>query len=116
MERDQKEQPRRLKSFFIDIFRRNVYLLLTAAGLFISGYLLNLYFSSDASVSVLRNSIQSFLQNRENDFNKVTADTALLSDLARQSYSRPQLKTFLDKKYGIFLYSLDSIGEPATLR
>jgi signal transduction histidine kinase len=105
-----------VKSFFIDIFRRNVYLLLTAAGLFISGYLLNLYFSSDASVSVLRKSIQSFLQDRENDFNKVTRDTALLSDLARQSYSRPQLKTFLDKKYGIFLYSLDSIGEPATLR
>ena len=57
-----------LKSFFIDIFRRNRYLLLAAFVLFLTGYFLNLYFSSDASVSVLRNSIQSFLQEREQDF------------------------------------------------
>ena len=105
-----------MKSFFIDIFRRNIFLLLTAAVLFISGYLLNLYFSSDASVAVLRNSIQSLLQSRQADFDKVTRDTALLSRLVRQSYSKPQLKAFLDRKYGIFLYTLDSIGEPATLR
>ena len=46
-----------MRSFFIDIFRRNIYLLLAAFVLFISGYFLNLYFSSDASVAVLRNSI-----------------------------------------------------------
>ena len=105
-----------MKSFFIDIFRRNIYLLLTAFGLFISGYLLNLYFSSDASVSVLRNHIQSLLQKRQRDFDGLTHDTALISRLTGQVYSRPQLETFLDKKYGIFLYTLDSIGEPATLR
>ncbi|HEV9035676.1 MAG TPA: hypothetical protein VGQ51_03610, partial [Puia sp.] len=105
-----------MKSFFIDIFRRNIYLLLTAAGLFISGYLLNLYFSSDASVGFLRGNIQSFLRDRQVDFDKVTRDTALLSRLAGQSYSPPQLKSFIDRKYGIFLYTLDSIGEPATLR
>ena len=105
-----------LKSFFIDIFRRNIYLLLTAGGLFISGYLLNVYFSSDASVSGLRNHIQSLLQSRQRDFGRLTRDTALLSRLARQGYSRQELETFLDKKYGIFLYTLDSIGEPANLR
>ena len=70
-----------MKSFFIDIFRRNIYLLLTAFGLFLFGYLLNLYFSGDASIAVLRNSIQSFMQERERDFGQLTKDTALLDRL-----------------------------------
>ncbi|MDP4246277.1 MAG: hypothetical protein Q8932_10555, partial [Bacteroidota bacterium] len=66
-----------MKSLLINIFRRNRRLLLTAFLLFLSGYLFNLYFSSSASVSVLRNSIESFLQKREKDFVRLTADTAL---------------------------------------
>src|ERR1700748_1930788 len=90
-----------LKSFFIDIFRRNIYLLLTAFLLFISGYFLNLYFNSDASVTVLRNAIQSFLQQRQNDFTTLTRDTAQLYRLAEGTYSKKELETVIDKKYGI---------------
>ena len=61
-----------MKSFFIDIFRRNIYILLTAFGLFLTGYFLNLYFGGDASVRRLRNSIQSFLQERERDFEELS--------------------------------------------
>ncbi len=73
-----------MKSFFIDIFRRNIYILLTAFGLFLTGYFLNLYFSGDASVRRLRNSIQSFLQERERDFEELSKDTALTGRLARE--------------------------------
>ena len=81
--------------------------------LFISGYLLNLYFSSDASVAVLRNSIQSFLQERQRDFGQVTHDTALLHRLSSQKYTRADLEKVADKKYGLFLYTPDSAGNPA---
>jgi two-component system, NtrC family, nitrogen regulation sensor histidine kinase NtrY len=101
-----------LKSFFTDIFRRNIYLLLAAFVLFLSGYFLNLYFSSDASVAGLRNSIQSFLQERQGDFGQVTRDTALLNRLVDRTYSRADLEKLTDKKYGIFLYTPDSAGNP----
>src|ERR1700761_4239787 len=98
-----KNKNKRLKSFFTDIFRRNIYLLLTAFVLFFSGYFLNLYFSSDASVGVLRNSIQSFLQDRQNDFGRVTKDTALVHRLINQNYSRAELEKLIEKKYGLFI-------------
>jgi two-component system, NtrC family, nitrogen regulation sensor histidine kinase NtrY len=99
-----------MKSFFIDIFRRNIYLLLAIFVLFISGYLLNLYFSSDASVKVLRNSIESLLQDRQKDFGRVTGDTALIHRFLGHTYSRPDLEKFADRKYGLFLYTPDSAG------
>jgi signal transduction histidine kinase len=105
-----------LKSFFVDIFRRNIYLLLAAFVLFISGYFLNLYFSSDASIAVLRNSIQSSLQQRQQDFIRLTKDTAYLDRLARNRYSKPELEAALKKEYGIFLYRTDSAGNPDALQ
>ncbi|HEY6900925.1 MAG TPA: hypothetical protein VI233_09795, partial [Puia sp.] len=105
-----------MKSFFIDIFRRNIYLLLVAFVLFLSGYFLNLYFNSDASVAVQRNSIQSFLQEREFDFEKVAGDTALLHRLISRQYSAKELEKIDDKKYGLFLYRTDSLGVADSLR
>jgi len=99
-----------LKSFFIDIFRRNIYLLLTAFGLFLGGYFLNLYFNSDAAVAGLRNSVQSFLQEREGDFQQLTQDTALLTRLADRAYSKNELDQMVEKKYGVFLYGQDTSG------
>jgi len=105
-----------LRSFFTDIFRRNIYLLLAAFVLFISGYFLNLYFSSDASVGVLRNSVQSALQQRQQDFTRLTKDTAYLQRLAVNRYSSQDLETILKKEYGVFLYTTDSAGKPGALQ
>ena len=105
-----------MKSFFIDIFRRNIYLLLVAVVLFLSGYFLNLYFNSDASVAVQRNSIQSFLQDREKDFEKLTKDSALVNRLSGRLYTHQELAKVVEKKYGIFLYETDSTGSPSFLR
>jgi len=105
-----------LRSFFTDIFRRNIYLLLAAFVLFISGYFLNLYFSSDASVAVLRNSIQSSLQQRRQDFTRLSKDTAYLQRLAANRYTRQDLETVLKKEYGIFLYITDTAGKPGVLQ
>jgi two-component system, NtrC family, nitrogen regulation sensor histidine kinase NtrY len=105
-----------LKSFFIDIFRRNVYLVLTAVVLFLSGYFFNAYFNSDASVAVLRNSIQTFLQEREEDFNQLTKDSAFFNRLYSNQYTEQELEKIVEKKYGIFLYRADTAGRPDSLR
>ena len=99
-----------MKSFFIDIFRRNIYILLTAFGLFLTGYFLNLYFSGDSYVRRIRNSVQSFLQDREKDFELLSKDTALMTRLSEQRYTKKDLDRTTDKKYGLFLYGSDSVG------
>lgn len=91
--------------------------MLAAFVLFFSGYLFNIYFNSSASVSVLRNSIESFLQKREKDFEKLSGDTALLTRLYDLQYSDKDLDALVEKKYGIFLYEIkDSSGSPGVLR
>ena len=99
-----------MTSFFIDIFRRNRYLLLAASLLFLTGYFLNLYFDSDTSVRVLRNSVQSTLQEREQDFEKLTKDSALLNRLSDRDYTEDELGKLTGKKYGLFLYETDTSG------
>jgi two-component system, NtrC family, nitrogen regulation sensor histidine kinase NtrY len=99
-----------LKSFFIDIFRRNIYILLTALGLFLTGYLLNLYFGGDTSVRRLKNSIQSFLQEREREFDELSRDTALMGRLGENRYTKKDLDRVVDRRFGIFLYGSDSVG------
>ncbi|HTR29509.1 MAG TPA: HAMP domain-containing sensor histidine kinase [Puia sp.] len=99
-----------MRSFFIDIFRRNIYILLTASGLFLTGYFLNLYFSGETSIRRLRNSIQSFLQERERDFDELAKDTAYVNRLAERRFTRKELDKIVDKKYGIFVYGSDSVG------
>ncbi|MES1159281.1 MAG: hypothetical protein ABUM51_00850, partial [Bacteroidota bacterium] len=105
-----------MKSFFTDIFRRNRYLFLAASVLFLTGYFLNLYFNGDASVRVLRNSIQSVLQDREKDFERLTRDSALMRRLSGRLYTEGELGKLIDKKYGLFLYEADSAGQPGALK
>ncbi|HMH24576.1 MAG TPA: HAMP domain-containing sensor histidine kinase [Puia sp.] len=105
-----------MKSFLNTIFRRNGQLLLAAFVLFSSAYFLNAYFSSDTSVNILRKSIQSFLQERERDFDKLTKDTALIGRLYNQRYTEKEMGMLVEKKYGIFLYEPTAINDPRLVR
>ncbi len=105
-----------MKSFFTDIFHRNKSLLLTAALLFLGGYFLNLYYNSEASVEVLHRSVQSFLQERERDFEELARDTNFLHRLYNKQYNEPELERVTRKEYGIFLYATDSAGRADTLK
>lgn len=105
-----------MKSFFRNIFRRNSYLILAALILFLSGYFLNLYFNSDASVGILRRSLESFLQEQEQDFGKLARDTTLLEKLYNRQYSEEELVSLVDKKYGVFLYEMDPGGAAGELK
>ncbi len=108
-----------MTSFLTNIFRRNRQLILAASVLFLSGYFLNIYFGSSTSISVLRNSIQSFLRDREKDFMRVSNDTALLNRLYNRQYTDQELETMVDKKYGLFLYDAGDSGSgaaPGTLQ
>ncbi|MFI5156357.1 MAG: sensor histidine kinase, partial [Chitinophagales bacterium] len=93
-----------LMSFFIVFFRRNFRLLLAAIVLITASYITDYYLGSNASIKYLRNSIQSFLNDRERDFDLIANDSNKVKRLNAQQYTKSELDEIVDKKYGILIY------------
>jgi len=96
-----------LKSFLQSFLRKNSNLILAAIGLLAAGYIINIYLVSDTSTKSLRNSIQSFLRERETDFTRLIKDSDLIEELRYQEYSKKELEKLLGKQYGFLLYEKD---------
>jgi two-component system nitrogen regulation sensor histidine kinase NtrY len=93
-----------LIAFLKKFFRGNVYLMLAGIVLFFVAYLINIYLSGSSTTRILRNSIESFLQERESDFQKLLKDENLIRRLSDKNYSRTDLDNLMDKQYGILIY------------
>ncbi len=91
-------------SFLKNFFLRNIYLILTGIFLFISAFIINGYLSGNSTTATLRNSIESFLQERENDFQKLVRDELKIRRLSDKNYSLNELNDLMDKQYGILIF------------
>ncbi len=89
-----------LKNFLL----RNIYLILTGIFLFIAAFGINAYLSGNSNTRILRNSIESFLQERENDFQKLIRNELKIRRLSDKNYSLTELNDLMDKQYGILIY------------
>ena len=89
-----------LKNFLF----RNIYLIATGICLFVISIVINAYLSGDSTVGILRNSIESFLQERENDIQKLIKNELKLRRLSDKNYSLNELNDLMDKQYGILIY------------
>jgi hypothetical protein len=76
-----------LISFLKNFLLRNIYLILTGIFLFITAFAINAYLSGNSTTRILRNSIESFLQEREDDFQKLIRNELLLRRLSDKNYS-----------------------------
>ena len=90
--------------FLINFLRRNFYLILAAGILITVSYIVNFYLGSNESIKSMRNSIESFMQERESDFEKIAKDSNLLMRLNLETYGGQELENMVSKKYGILLY------------
>jgi two-component system, NtrC family, nitrogen regulation sensor histidine kinase NtrY len=104
-----------LKSFLQSFLRKNSYLILVGVGLLAAGYIINIYLVSDTSTKSLRNSIQSFLRERETDFLRQIKDSNLIEELRYQEYSKRELDRLVEKQYGFLLYEKDA-GRSSSLK
>jgi two-component system, NtrC family, nitrogen regulation sensor histidine kinase NtrY len=89
-----------LKNFLL----RNIYLILTGIFLFIAAFAINAYLSGNSNTRILRNSIESFLQERENDFQKLIRNELKIRRLSDKNYSLVELNDLMDKQYGVLIY------------
>jgi two-component system, NtrC family, nitrogen regulation sensor histidine kinase NtrY len=99
-----------LKSFLVNFLRKNIYLMLAAFILFVAAYIVDSYLGGTFTTKLLRNSIESFLQERETDFEKMLKTPGLMERLAGQQYAREELDQLLDKHYGIRIYENNPHG------
>jgi hypothetical protein len=93
-----------LSPFLKTILQKNIYIVVAAAILLVAAFGINIYLGSSASVKYFRNSIQSFLQKRESDFDSFLKDTQLISRFSNQEYNQEDLNIALEKKYAILVY------------
>lgn len=96
-----------MNAFPGNLIRKNVYLLLAAIALFIFVWLSNKYLVRSTSARYYANAIESSIQEKEKDFQKIAADTALLKSLIQQNYSEETLESLLRQKrgYGLYIYN-----------
>ncbi len=78
--------------------------MLAGIVLFFAAYIINNYLSGLSTTRILRNSIESFLQERESDFQQLLKDENLIRRLSDKNYSRTDLDNLMDKQYGILIY------------
>jgi two-component system, NtrC family, nitrogen regulation sensor histidine kinase NtrY len=93
-----------LISFLKNFLLKNIYLILAGIFLFISSFAINAYLTGNSTTRILRNSIESFLQEREDDFQKLLRDELKIRRLSGKNYSLDELKDIIDKQYGILIY------------
>ncbi|MFI5193611.1 MAG: hypothetical protein ACHQD7_06125, partial [Chitinophagales bacterium] len=91
-------------AFLRNFLRRNVYLIIAGIVLFFAAYLINVYLSGTSTTRILRNSIESFLHERESDFQQMLKDENEIRRLSDKNYSRAELDRLMDKQYGILIY------------
>ena len=91
-------------SFLKNFLLRNIYLICTGIFLFIASFAINSYLSGNSTTRILRNSIESFLQERENDFQKLARNELKIRRLSDKNYSLSELDDLMEKQYGVLIY------------
>jgi signal transduction histidine kinase len=78
--------------------------------MFIFGWLINKYLVRTTSVIYYSRAIEDGIQDKEEDFEKLTRDTALIRSLVEEKYTEADLEKILfkEKEYGIFVYDRDT--------
>jgi two-component system nitrogen regulation sensor histidine kinase NtrY len=96
-----------LKHLQQKLLNRYTYTLLAAISLFVLAYILNRYVTDVTSPRYFARLIQNRVQQKEKDFQQLTADTGLMGSLVDQTYSEATLQRLLDTEKGFGLYIYD---------
>ncbi len=92
---------------------KNSYLLVVAAWLVTISFIIDNYWSGDASVRVVTQKLTNHIQDAEKDFARFVKDTAAIELLARSAYSEDFLVHQSPKNYFLFIYHQE---QPQTFR
>ncbi|MBK5271375.1 MAG: hypothetical protein JJE22_10210, partial [Bacteroidia bacterium] len=99
-----------MKSLFRNIFLSKYGLLLLAAILFTLSIVFNKLYTGGPSVMQEVRAAEKYLQLHQADFETFLNDATLIKKLVSNKISEDEFSSFADKKYGIFLYTINYTG------
>ncbi len=99
-----------MKPLLRNILLTKYALLVLAAVLFILSILFNKIYTGGTSVIQEVRAAEKYLQHQQKDFEFFLEDTSLVRSLVNNKTSKDEFSNFADKKYEIFLYTINSSG------
>lgn len=91
-------------------FLRNGYLLIIAAWLFTFAFLFNNYWSYYSSPHGVQRSLESDIQDRQEEFNDLVEDSAIVNTFFNGNYSEKTLQDIYSESYYVFAYDSTNAG------
>lgn len=84
---------------------KNRRLLIWIFWLVIASFVVDHYWAGNASESSVRQTIENKIRDQQKDFNNLCLDSALIRQLATQTYNEKTLQHQLDRSYFFFIYN-----------
>ncbi len=92
------------------LFKKNAYLLVTAAWFITISFIIDNYWSGKSSTTAVQKTIGTYIRQQENDFDTLVADTALIRKISEKRYDEKLLMHLQEKKYFLFIYNKNEFG------
>ena len=106
-----------MKDLFKLLTGKNIFLLLIAISLFVIAFIINRYVVGTTSALYYSRVIQEDINDKEEHFQELTADTAAIRAFIKQDYTEDLLLDYIEKEigYGFSIYEKDEINQPQLL-
>ncbi|MBI2731707.1 MAG: HAMP domain-containing histidine kinase [Sphingobacteriales bacterium] len=100
---------------FRKFFYQHGYLLIIAGWLLTISLFFNNYWSETSTLKNAQHLVQSDIQRKEQDIDKLLNDSVTIQSLITNRYSQKTLESITSKPYSVFIYSLPEFGDPKML-
>ena len=99
-----------MKELVKNLTGKSLFLLLIAIGLFCLAFVIGKYVIGTTSARYYATLIENDIRSKERNFQKLTANTSLLTILSNRTYDGKILESVLDKElgYSFFIYKKDT--------
>lgn len=93
-------------------FKRNSYLLITAAWLLTISFIINNYWSGTSTPFTVEKAIQKDIDKKEKQIEEFYRNKQLVNSIINQTYDQQQVSQLIDKDYFIFFYRITPFNVP----
>ena len=89
---------------------KNSFLPIVAACLVTFSFVIDNYLSGNSSAMAVKNTLQTYIQEQERDFDKLVTDSALMNGINQNNYDESELLDLTHKPYFFYQYFVNDIG------
>ncbi|MDQ2719498.1 MAG: HAMP domain-containing histidine kinase [Bacteroidota bacterium] len=90
-----------------NFFKRNIFLVITAAWLFTIAFIINNYWSGTSTPFTIQKQIQKHINKAQKKIDQLYKDSGFIKNVSQQNYDEQELEDQVDKNYFIFFYKID---------